>query len=360
MRKRVLFVIDGLSGGGAERILLRLAGHMTDLGHQVALANLRDQQDLPIPEGVQLIRALDTSPRQLRKMGEIQRRARILDEYLAGRGPWNLVISTLTQSDRIVARSSMAEVAWYRVVNPLSSEYLENQQGLTRLRRLRRLRRTYAGRKVVAISAGVGADLTVNLRIRPSRLETIYNPFDFSEIRRLASEPCPLAGQDYLVHVGRFDEQKRHDRLLGAFARSRYEGRLVLVGTGTDTEQRRVRALIDGLDLEPQVYLTGFQVNPYPYIKHARALVLASDYEGFGSVLVEALICGTPAVSTRCPSGPAEILTGDLCTGLADLTEESLAAAIDRVVANPPGITEASFEHFSIESIGKQYLALAD
>jgi glycosyltransferase involved in cell wall biosynthesis len=360
MTKRILFVIDGLSGGGAERIVLRLAGHMTGLGHTVALAILRDHQALPMPEGVELIRAFDTSPRRFRKMGEIRRRARILDRHIAGRGPWDLVISTLPQTDRIVVRSSLAAAAWYRVANPLSVEFLKNQSGLKKLRRLRRLRGTYAGRKVIGISEGVNADLLKNLGIHPSRFETIHNPFDSADIRRLASEPCALAGQDYLVHVGRFNAQKRHDRLLGAFARSDYGGRLALVGTGTVDERRRVGELIRSLDLESRVELPGFQVNPYPFIKHARALVLSSDFEGFGSVLVEALICGTPVVSTRCPSGPEEILIGDLSIGLADLTEESLAEAIDRVLANPPEIPESSVERFAIGEVAARYLALAD
>ena len=75
---------------------------------------------------------------------------------------------------------------------------------------------------------------------------------------------------------------------------------------------------------------------------------------------MEALINGTPAVSTRCPSGPEEILTGDLSVGLADLTEESLARAIDRVVASPPEVTPASYERFAIDSITRRYLELAD
>lgn len=360
MPLRILFVIDGLSGGGAERIILRLAGHMADLGHSVALANLRDRLDLDLPAGVEVIRAFDTSPRRFRKVGEVRRRARVLDRHLSGRGAWDLTISTLPHTDRIVARSALAERAWYRVANPLSVEQLKNRRGLKRLRRLRRLRRTYTGRKVIAISEGVGADLVDHLGVRPSRLEVIYNPFDVTEIRRLASAPCPLAGTDYLVHVGRFDAQKRHDRLLGAFARSTYAGRLVLVGTGTEAERGRIQEWIAASGLETRIELVGFQSNPYPFIRHARALVLSSDYEGFGSVLVEALICGTSAVSTRCPSGPKEILTGDLSVGLADLTEESLAEAIDRVVASPPEITPAAYERFAIESIATRYLALAD
>ena len=270
------------------------------------------------------------------------------------------MISTLTQSDRIVARSSLGAAAWYRLAIQPSAEHLKNYGGLKRLRRMHRLRGTYAGRKVVAISAGVGRDLAENMGIVPSRLETIFNPFDFTHIRSLASQPCPLAGQAYLVHVGRFSPQKRHDRLLGAFARSGFAGRLVLVGTGSDRQVERVRGLIRSRGLASRVELTGFQLNPYPYIRHARALVVSSDYEGFGRVLVESLICGTPVVSTRCPSGPDEILTGDLAAGLADLTEESLAAAIDRVLADPPPIAASDLGRFAIDSIVACYLALAD
>jgi glycosyltransferase involved in cell wall biosynthesis len=360
MQKRILFVIDGLAGGGAEKTCLALAGHFSRLGHTVAVASLKDEQVLPLPDGVHLIPAFDTKRRRLRKIREIGRRARILDAHLAEHEPWDLVVSTLAQSDRIVARSSLGDAAWYRVAIQPSAEHLRDHQGLKRARRLRRLRRTYAGRRVIAISEGVGRDLVETLGIVPSRLEAILNPFDFAHIRGLASEPCPLSEEAYLVHVGRFSLQKRHDRLLGAFAKSGFTGRLVLVGTGTERQVARVRESIAARGLESRVELTGFQLNPYPYIRHARALVLSSDYEGFGRVLVESLICGTPVVSARCPSGPDEILTGDLAVGLAELTEESLAAAIDRVLGDPPPISDSTLERFAIESIAARYLALAD
>lgn len=360
MSKRILFVIDGLAGGGAEKTLLRLARHMTSLGHAVAIATLRDEQALPVPEGVELIAAYDTRSRRTRKLGEVGRRARILDSTLEGRGPWDLVVSTLLQTDRIVARSSLADVAWYRVPIQPSAAYIGSSQGLKRRRRLGRLRQTYTGRKVVGISEGAIRDLVENLGIRPSQSEVIHNPFDIERIRQLASEPCDREGRDYLVHVGRFNEQKRHDRLLDAFARSSFEGGLVIVGTGTAEQRQRVRDLIAERGLETRVDLPGFQANPYPIIRHARALVLSSDYEGFGNVIVESLICGTPVVSTRCPSGPDEILTGELAVGLADLDADSLAAAIDRVLLDPPPISEASVQRFAIETIAKRYLDLAD
>lgn len=359
MHRRVLFVVDGLAGGGAEKTALRLADYLHRTGHTAAIAILRDEKAYPVPAGVQVIPAFDTAKRRFRKIGEIHRRARILDGRLARHDPWDLVISTPSQSDRIVARSSLRDAAWYRVAIQPSAEHLRGHEGRKAGRRLRRLHRTYGGRKIIAISEGVRKDLVEGIGIVPARIETIRNPFDFDRIRSLALEPCPLAGEEYIVHVGRFNRQKRHDRLLGAFARSDFMGRLVLVGTGSESEQERVRGLIAELDLGWRVELAGFQPNPFPYIRHARALVLSSDFEGLGNVLIESLICGTPVVSTDCPSGPAEILTGLLATGLCDLTEEGLAAAIDRVLANPPPISETHVEPFSIDRIAERYLALA-
>ena len=356
---RVLFVVDGLAGGGAEKTVLRLAREMTGRGHDVAIATLRAERAYPLPDGVTLVEAYDTSPRRLRKIGEVRRRARILDRALAGRPAWDLVVSTLFTTDRIVRASLLADVAWYRVPNTLSVEQLAATTGFKRRRRLARLKATYDGQNVIAISAGVGRDVVETVGARPARLEVIHNPFDVEEIRSLADEPCRLAGEDFLLSVGRFSRQKRYDRLLGAYARSGYTGRLVIAGTGTGEQVRAVAERARELRIADRVDLVGFKENPYPIMKHARALVLSSDFEGFGNVLVEALVCGTPAVSTRCPHGPEEILTGDLSVGLAELTEESLAEAIDRVALNPPTITDEYIDPFRVRAIAGRYLVLA-
>jgi len=356
---RVLFVVDGLAGGGAEMTVLRLAREMTARGHDVAIATLRAERAYPVPDGVTLIECYDTSPRSIRKIGEVRRRAGILDRALAGRPAWDLVVSTLFTSDRIVRASRLADTSWYRVPNTLSVEQLSATTGFKKRRRLARLKTTYDGQKVVAISAGVGRDLVEAVGARPARLEVIHNPFDVEEIRRLADEPSRMAGEDYLVSVGRFSRQKRYDRVLGAFSRSRYTGRLIIVGTGAGEQIRTVAERARGLGIADRVDLVGFEENPYPIMKHARALVLGSDFEGFGNVLVEALVCGTPAVSTRCPHGPDEILTGGLAVGLAELTEESLAEAVDRVTLHPPEITDDHVDPFRVQAIADRYLALA-
>lgn len=82
--------------------------------------------------------------------------------------------------------------------------------------------------------------------------------------------------------------------------------RLMVLGEGELKE-----TLIDEvgrLELKDKIAFLGFQDNPFKYISRARVFVLSSSYEGFGNVLIEAMALGIPVVSTRCPSGPEEII----------------------------------------------------
>jgi glycosyltransferase involved in cell wall biosynthesis len=86
------------------------------------------------------------------------------------------------------------------------------------------------------------------------------------------------------------------------------------------------------LGIEAAVDFLGFRENPLPLIKRASALVLSSDYEGFGNVIVEALGCGTPVISTDCPFGPAEILADGRFGRLVPVRD---ARALARAMASP-------------------------
>ncbi len=104
----------------------------------------------------------------------------------------------------------------------------------------------------------------------------------------------------------------------------------------------------------------GQKENPYPYIYHADLLVLASDYEGFGRVIAESLICGTPVVSTDCPSGPRDILTDELATCLVQTDDEqALARKMREVLDAPPVIKPEHYTCFSPDTIARRYETLA-
>lgn len=113
------------------------------------------------------------------------------------------------------------------------------------------------------------------------------------------------------------------------------------------------------MGIAERVIFAGFQSNPYPLIKHAALLVLSSDSEGFGNVLVEALLCGTPVVSTRCPGGPAEILQrAGMDIALAELSSRSLAEKMAEIYYSPPEIDLQQLMSYDLQPICQQYLTL--
>lgn len=364
---RILMIIDGLPGGGAEKVVLTLCEGMQKMGHEVSLFSLRNVCHYTIPAGVhyQIVESPSRAP--WRKITELSRRAATLDAAITAReadaGRFDLIFSNLHKTDRIVSRCKRIppEKLWYCIHGILSTSYLGHRHGLSRWLKLRKIVRVYQGKNIVAVSRAVGEDLTKNLAITPARLAVINNPFDIENILQQADEPLAVAGTPYIVHVGRFHPHKRHDRLLEAFAASGIPAKLVLAGTGNETQIEQVKNLAIRLGIDDRVVFAGFQKNPYPLIKHARMLVLSSDSEGFGNVLVEALLCGTPVVSTRCPGGPSEILERmGMSHALAELNADSLAEKIAAIWRSPPAIDHHRLSEYDLEPVCRQYLALRD
>ena len=136
-----------------------------------------------------------------------------------------------------------------------------------------------------------------------------------------ASESGPL-----VVAAGRLCHQKGFDLLLGAFGRIACEfpaARLIILGKGE--ERDALRALADSLGISARVDFPGWFPNPHSVISRASVFVLSSRYEGFPNALLEAMACGTPVVSTDCPSGPREILEDE--AGLLVPAEDPVAMA---------------------------------
>jgi exopolysaccharide biosynthesis WecB/TagA/CpsF family protein len=166
---------------------------------------------------------------------------------------------------------------------------------------------------IIAVSDGVADDLAAVTGIDRARITTIYNPVIDRHFHDRAGLPCSENWlQDrscpVLVFAGRLSPQKDPQTLLQAFALllTAMPARLLILGDGP--LRASLDAEVDRLGISSSVAFAGFQANPLPWIVRASALVLTSRYEGLGNVIVEALACGTPVVSTDCPWGPAEIL----------------------------------------------------
>jgi glycosyltransferase involved in cell wall biosynthesis len=143
--------------------------------------------------------------------------------------------------------------------------------------------------------------------------------------------PCPT-----VVFVGRLARVKRLDLLIHAFAISKQSTHANLLIIGDGPEAGNAKALAYDLALGESCKFLGHQDNPLPWIRQSDLLVLCSDAEGFGLVLVEAMACGTQVLSTNCPDGPAELLAHGKYGRLVPMGDASaLAYAIEESLKNP-------------------------
>ena len=271
-------------------------------------------------------------------------------------GLFDFCLSTLPYADEVVDLAGLPRV-WHRIANTLSAEIesLKRRSPAKAARRLARYRRIFEGKNLVAVSDGVAQDLQEKLDLTHANIRRLYNPFDLNEIRALAAEPAALPQERYVVHIGRFAPQKRHDLLLHAWTIAALPHKLVLLTPPSPA----LDGLIAAAGLAGRVIVAGFQQNPYPWMRAADALVLCSDHEGLPNVLIEALICGTQIVSTDCPSGPREIMAGALERFLVPPGDaHALAEALRLAVANPLSLSDAALTRFSADTVAQGYEGL--
>lgn len=217
---------------------------------------------------------------------------------------------------------------------------------------------------IIAVSDGVADDLAAVTGFPRGRIATIANPVVTPDLLAAAREPLDhpwfAAGAPPVVlGAGRLVPAKDFATLLRAFARLREarEARLMILGEGN--QRAALEALADALGIASDVAFVGYVVNPCAYMARAGALVLSSRWEGLGCVLVEAMACGCPVVSTDCPSGPAEILRGGALGPLVPVGDhEAIAEAILAVLDSPPdpATLRAGAEVFSLEASVSRYL----
>lgn len=326
-------VTTNLRGGGAEKAMLKFATLLAERGHETHLVLLEHLVEHALPANVRL--SALTPAGQTAGKGVIGKRLlawrlkRLLQRLSAERA-FDLVLSTLPFADEVCHLARLPRL-WQRIANTLSAEIerLASRDPRKADRRREKYRRLYQQSRLIAVSGGVADDLQ-RLGVCARRIERLYNPFDAEAIRNAAKEAAALPSAPYIVHVGRYAPQKRHDLLFAACRHLPPSLRLVLLCH----DEPALRAAIADHGVADRVIVAGFQSNPYPLIAGAELLVLCSDHEGMPNVLVEALLLATPVISTDCPSGPREVLQDGRCGRLIPCNDATtLTQAIADVLA---------------------------
>ena len=162
---------------------------------------------------------------------------------------------------------------------------------------------------ILANSYAIQTDLIENFKIR-TPVRVIYNPVDLHFIKTHTEEAPGFVFKKDIFHfitVGNLRKEKNQLLLIQAFfILKNLPCKLLVVGAGVMEEVLKQK--VKDLGLLGKVVFCGFDKNPYKYVSRSNCFVLSSDVEGFPNVLIEALACGKPVISTDCSSGPRELL----------------------------------------------------
>lgn len=358
MSERVAVFLPSLAGGGAERMMLRIAGAIAEQGYAVDLVVVRGDGPLAgaIPEGVRLVDF--RAARGVLALVPLMR-------YLRRTRP-RALLATLPVGNFLAALARRIGSRGTRLVLRQANTFscTRANGGLRQRWLLPALQRWayHSADAIVAPSRGVASDLADCCRLHRKRIQVIHNPSAAPEVIRRAGERPVLehlvGGWPVILGVGRLVPQKDFATLIRAFALlpADWRARLVILGEGR--ERRRLERLAGELGVAARVHLPGFAANPYAYMRRATMFVLSSRWEGFPNALAEAMACGARVLSTDCPHGPREILAHGRYGPLVPPGDPSaMAAAIQRHLADPVGSdTTAAAARFTPQRLVPQYL----
>ncbi|HWH59526.1 MAG TPA: glycosyltransferase [Terriglobales bacterium] len=304
-RKKVLFLIPSLSGGGAERVFTTLLRHLDRTRFEPHLALLEATgaytDDIPadiVVHDLKVKRVRYAWPAIIRLVRKIRPEA-----ILSTPGHLNIAIAMfrflLPRKLKVLVREAV-------IVSALLPEETSHLGLWTWLYR-------YAYRRadlVICLSDSMIDDMVKEIGLPPHKLHRIYNPVDLERLRQqTASSENPYRGPGpHLVAAGRLNHQKGFDVLLAAMpivVASLPSARLTVLGEGPLLNALQEQSQQLGLD--DVVCFAGFSNSPWTYLKHADVFVLPSRYEGLSNVMLEAIALGTPVVATDCPGAVREV-----------------------------------------------------
>jgi glycosyltransferase involved in cell wall biosynthesis len=328
MQKNILIVIDQLYKGGAQKVAARLSIELSER-YRVVIAtyNRSDAMyryggehifiDLPFsknPSTNHFIARIIRFVLLIVNLRKIKRRNKI-----------DVAISFLEASNIVNVFSRRKEKLILSVRAHLSREFSDDK----RLHIFKTLIRKLYNRafKVVTPSEEIKVDLVKNFSVREEKITVIYNFINKTDFLKQSSEPVDepqvieaFAQGPVLINVGRLTNPKGQwflPRILKKVQEKVPGTRLIILGAGPLKERIEREALhsklttFDGTENKHpfyDIYLPGFKDNPFPYLRKSDIFVFPSVYEGFPNVMLEAMSCGLPIISSDCFSGPREIL----------------------------------------------------
>jgi len=375
----IVFLINSLCEGGAERAMLTLSKRFVKEGHSVTILALTKNNFYKIPKGVEMVylSKMDDSLSGLKKMFYMPYHAWKVKQYVKKHNV-ALVQSYLFRANfvnlisSILGSKQVIQVVNRSVVSRFFDEGLSGKINLFFIRYL-----YPKADMVIHISKQMKDDFNRHFFKRKNE-KVIYNPYDIESVLLQSNEPIDdfifESHKRYLITVGRLIPLKRFQDVLEAMSRLDSDIELILLGDGV--EQNALEERAKELSLKKRIHFLGQVENPFKYIKKSDVFISSSSVEGFPNVLLESMLCETIVISSDCLSGPREILAPNsksstrLSKGM-ELSEFGILYAVGDTIALVEALRkvlsdtallyqyqERAFSRakdFSVESIASKY-----
>ena len=229
--------------------------------------------------------------------------------------------------------------------------------------------------KIVTVSLETQYIFEKIYRIKHNKIKTIYNGININEIQKLKDEKVSdynniFYNNDVIkfITIGSLRKVKGHDSLINSYLSVKNHlpnSKLIIIGDGP--LRNELKQLIEKLALKDDVLLMGLRKNPYKYMANSDIFVFSSKYEGFPNVLLEALACGLPIISTDCETGPREILDNGKYGLLVKVMDTNdLAEKMINLAHNTPLLEDLSklsikrADYFDIDKFLKKWINLIE
>ena len=357
--KIIALFIPSFAGGGAEKMMVRLANELTSRNYKVFI--LVNRNEGPYIELVN--EKITTIQLHQNKVFSLIYLIKFLYSYKP-----KTLISALFNCNIL---SIVANVFYLKKAKVIITERNYMGQGnntaqykLFCIELIKKTLYRFAD-KAVGISNGITKLLRGKYGVKFNKSNTIHNPVFSPDIIPMSQEEVE---DDWLldpkvkviISVGRLMPVKDYITLLQAYKNLNENINIKLMILGEGPERKRIENFIEKNKLSSSVKLKGFVTNPYKYIRHADLFALSSKSEGFGNVLVEALALGIPIVCTDCPTGPKDIIGNNKYGILVPVnSQDALSSAMKKILNKELVFVKETLqkraEDFSVEVIVDSY-----
>jgi len=345
-KKKILIRIGSLRHGGAEKVLITFLKNLSSKKYEIdLLLNLYSGKYLKdVPSWVNIYYLNKGEMITTNRLQDIPQKAfRVIYQSILRKFPKLLYRYILPNKKYDIEFAAIDGIADEILNSPIKSSkkivWIHSDIFSQTKYTTQDLRKFFLFDKILVISDKImnSFQSISTTEVDKNKIVKIYNPIDADEIRNLSKENLDLekSKEKIFLSVGTIYPAKGFDRLLRAHKRLLVEGfqhEIWIVGDGYDFPA--IKKLVDELNISNTAKLIGFKENPYPYFLQADYYILSSRYEGYPTVLFEAMVLNKPIIATDV-SGVKEMLNNGELGYIIQNEEQAIYDGMKYFIENP-------------------------